>query len=188
MTTLAALWLPILLSAAFVFVASSVIHMVLPIHRGDYRKLPDEDSVRAALRGSSTPPGQYLIPCAASMKDMGSPEMVAKFREGPVGVLVVRPTGLPTMGKALGQWFAFCVVVGVFTAYLTGLALPPGAAGMQVFRIGATVALLGYGFSSVSDSIWKGVAWSTTLKFLLDGFVYALVSGATFAWLWPATA
>lgn len=188
MTTLAALWLPILLSAVFVFVASSVIHMLLPIHKSDYRKLPDEDAVRAALRGSPTPPGQYMIPCAASMKDLASPQMVAKFREGPVGVLVLRPAGAPTMGKALGQWFVLCIVIGVFTAYLTGLALAPGAPGMQVFRIGATVAVLGYGFSSVSDSIWKGVAWSTTLKFLFDGVVYALVSGATFAWLWPAAA
>lgn len=72
MTELASLWLPILLSALFVFVASSVIHMVLPIHRGDYRKLPQEDRVLDGLR-DVVPPGQYMFPCPDSMKDMGTP-------------------------------------------------------------------------------------------------------------------
>lgn len=43
MVTLSALWLPILLSAVIVFVASSIIHMAIPIHKNDYRQLPDED-------------------------------------------------------------------------------------------------------------------------------------------------
>jgi len=36
--------LPILLSAVFVFVASSVVHMVLPWHKGDYLQVPEEKS------------------------------------------------------------------------------------------------------------------------------------------------
>ena len=50
MVSLAALWLPIILAAVIVFIASSILHMVLPYHRGDYKKLPDEDKVSAALR------------------------------------------------------------------------------------------------------------------------------------------
>lgn len=184
MTTLALLWLPILLSAVFVFVASSVIHMALPIHKGDYRKLPDEAAALDALRRTAVAPGQYMFPCPTSMKDMGSPEMQAKYKQGPVGTLIVRRSGGVGMGTALAQWFAFCVVVSVFTAYLTGLARAPGEAG--VFRVAAAVATLGYAFSEVTHSIWKGIAWSTTAKFAFDGVVYALVTGATFAWLWPA--
>ena len=45
MVPIHALWLPILLSAVIVFVASSIIHMALPIHKSDYRKLPDEAKV-----------------------------------------------------------------------------------------------------------------------------------------------
>jgi hypothetical protein len=33
---LTGLWLPILLSAIIVFVSSSIMHMLLPYHRGDY--------------------------------------------------------------------------------------------------------------------------------------------------------
>jgi len=186
MTTIAALWVPILLSAVLVFVVSSIIHMAVQLHKGDYRGLPDEERAREALR--SVPPGQYMVPHAASMKECGTPEMQQKFRDGPVGVLVMRPAGMPGMGPALGLWFAFCIVIGVFVAYLTGLALAPGASYGQVFRIAATVAFLGHGFTSVNDSIWKGVSWGVTLKFVFDGALYALVTAGTFAWLWPDAA
>jgi hypothetical protein len=48
-TGITSLWLPILLSAVAVFVASSIVHMVMPWHKGDYQKVPDEDALRAAV-------------------------------------------------------------------------------------------------------------------------------------------
>ena len=56
MAFLADLWLPILLSAVFVFVASSVLHMVLPIHKGDYKKPPGEDAVLESMRDRASRP------------------------------------------------------------------------------------------------------------------------------------
>lgn len=187
MTSLAALWLPILLSAVFVFVVSSVIHMVLQIHKSDYKKLPDEDGIMDTLR-AKVPPGQYMFPCAGSMKEYGTPEMQARFKRGPIGTIIVRGPDGVNLGKALGQWFVFCLVVGFCTAYLAGLVLPPGAAAGKVFRIVGTTATLCYAFSSVSDSIWKGVSWSTTFKFVVDGILYGLATGAAFMWMWPAAA
>lgn len=183
MATLVALWLPILVSAVFVFVVSSVIHMALPIHKGDYGGMPQEGRVLDTLRGT-VPPGQYRFPYATSMKECGTPEMKAKFERGPVRTIVI-VNGM-NMGKALGQWFVFCLVIGVFVAYLTGLALPWGAEGMRVFRFTGTIAVLAHASSSVCDSIWKGVKWSTTCKFVFDGVLYGLTTGAAFAWLWPA--
>jgi hypothetical protein len=188
MVELSALWLPIVLSAVLVFVASSVIHMVVPIHRGDYTKLPGEDAVLAAMRSQGVQPGQYMFPCPSSMKDMCTPEMQQKFTQGPVGTLVVRPSGPPAMGKNLVQWFLYTLVIGFCTAYVCHLALGPGTAGMSVFRVAGAVALLPYAVTYVTDSIWKGVRWSTALKFVFDGLVYALLTGAAFAWLWPAAA
>lgn len=186
MTSLAALWLPIVLSAVFVFVVSSVLHMVVQWHKDDYRKLADEDGVLDAMRKLGVSAGQYMFPSAGSMKEFGTPEMQAKFKRGPVGTLIVRsPAGI-NMGKALLQWFVFCVFVGFFVAYATSINLGPGAEGMRVFRVAGTVAMLCYSFSSVPDSIWKGVSWSTTAKFVVDGVLYGLATGAAFAWLWPA--
>lgn len=186
MVSLTALWLPILVSAVLVFLVSSVVHMVLPHHKSDMSPLPDEEAVGAALRSKPLPPGEYVLPYCADMKEMGSPEFVARMERGPVAMLSVFPNGPWNMGKNLGQWFVYCIVVSVFVAYLAGLALPAGAESMRVFRFTATVALLGHGFSSVSNSIWKGVSWGTSFKFFLDGLAYALAAAGAFAWLWPA--
>ena len=71
MVSIFSLWLPILLSAVAVFVASSLIHMVLRYHSRDYKRLPSEDDVMDALRPFDLPPGDYMVPCrnARRMKD-----------------------------------------------------------------------------------------------------------------------
>ena len=76
MVHIPALWLPIILSAVLVFVASSLIHMVLGYHKADYRKVPDEDRVMDALRPFNIPPGDYLMPCPTSAADMKNPAFV----------------------------------------------------------------------------------------------------------------
>src|SRR5215469_2657597 len=95
---LATLWIPIVLSAVIVFIASSIIHMVLPYHRSNYRKLPDEDTVVTALRGAGLTPGLYHFPFCTH-KEMKSPEMQEKFKQGPVGFITLFPSGPMNMGK-----------------------------------------------------------------------------------------
>ena len=111
--------------------------------------------------------------------------MVEKFKQGPVGFINVKPSGPPAMGKYLGTWFAFCVVIGIFCAYVASRTLGPGTEYLMVFRITGTVAFVAYGVSSVSESIWKAQQWSTTGRFLVDGLVYSLLTGGVFGWLWP---
>lgn len=186
MVSLTALWLPILLSAVFVFIVSSIIHMALPIHKGDFKKLPGEEKILAEMRAKAVRPGTYMFPCADSMKNCGSPEMVEKYKLGPVGFMTVIPSGAPGMGKNLVQWFVYSIVIGVFVAYLAKLGLKPGDVYMPVFRLTGTAAILGYAIGALPDSIWKGQKWSITLKFVFDGVVYGLVTGGTFGWLWPS--
>ncbi len=188
MVTLADLWLPILLSAVLVFVVSSVIHMALQLHKADYQKLPGEPEVLGAMRAQGVAPGHYVFPCAGSMKDMASPDMIAKFRQGPVGFLIVRPAGSPAIGKSLVQWFLFSIAISVVVAYAAKLALARGDAFGEVFRVSGTAAILGYAFGHIQDSIWKGLSWSISLKFAFDGVLYGLVTGLAFAWLWPSAA
>jgi hypothetical protein len=185
MVPLLDLWLPILVAAVLVFVVSSVIHMALPIHKGDMKKLPNEERLLAAMRAERVAPGSYMFPCAGSMKEMGAPEFVAKMNSGPVGNMNVLPNGPWAMGKSLTQWFLLSLVISACAAYLAGMVLGPGAATKTVFRITSTAALLGYAVSPVDNSIWKGVSWSISAKFFFDGLLYALATGAAFAWLWP---
>jgi len=185
MVPISALWLPILLSAVIVFIASSIMHMVLPLHKSDYRKLPDEDRVLDALRAASITPGPaYHFPFTTH-KEMKQPEVVEKFKRGPVGLITVFPSGPPAMGKFLAQWFVYCLVVGVFVAYLTGRTRAPGTYYLEVFRIAGTVAFLGYSVALIQESIWKAQPWSVTFKHIFDGLIYGLLTAGTFGWLWP---
>ncbi|HKD45019.1 MAG TPA: hypothetical protein VKD24_05130 [Candidatus Angelobacter sp.] len=184
MTGLASLWLPILLSAVLVFVASSIIHMVLPWHKSDYPKMASEDKVMDALRPLAIPPGDYMVPRPASRSDLRSPEFVEKMNKGPVMMMTVMP-GAMSMGRNLGQWFVYCVVVGFFAAYVTGRALPPGTNYLQVFRFVGTTAFMGYTLALWPMSIWYRRAWTITIKSTIDGLIYALLTAGTFGWLWP---
>lgn len=186
MVSITSLWLPILLSAVIVFVASSIFHMVLPFHKGDVRKTPREDEVQAALRSFSIPPGDYAIPCAGSMADMKSPTFIEKLTKGPVVYMTVAPPmPRPSMGPALVQWFIYALVVGVFAAYIAGRALGPGAPYLQVHRFAGATAFIGYSLALAQQSIWYKRSWRTTLLSMFDGLIYGLLTGGTFGWLWP---
>lgn len=185
MVTIAALWLPIVLSGVLVFVVSSIIHMVFKYHRSDFAPMPDEAATRAALGKQQLSPGQYVVPCVRDMKEMRSPEMVRKRAEGPVAFITVLPNGPVNMGKQLLLWFLYSIGIAVFVAYLTSRMLAPGTAYLQVFRLAGTIAFLGYAGAVVWTGIWKGVPWSNVGKDVFDGLVYALLTAGAFAGFWP---
>ena len=184
MVPLTALWLPILLSAIIVFVASSIMHMVLPYHRSDYQRLPDEDKLLAALRAAGLKRGLYIFPFCTH-KEMKSPALIEKYKQGPVGMMTLLPSGAPVMPKFLSMWFVYCLIIGLFVAYLTGRTVTPGAHYLAVFRVAGTAAFLAYGLGHLSNGIWKGQTWSVTIKEVIDGLVYGLLTAGTFGWLWP---
>ena len=185
MVSLASLWLPILLSAVLVFVASTLIHMVLKYHAADYRALPNEAAFRAAFSATHVPPAQYIIPHISDMKQMGSPEHIAKLTEGPVAVLNVRPNGVIGMGKSLGQWFLFSLVVSACAGFIASGVLPVGTEYKMVFHTVALIAFLAYAAGQLPAAIWMGKPWSIAAKEVLDGLIYGLVTAGTFGWLWP---
>jgi len=185
MVPLVSLWLPILLSAVVVFIASSIFHMVLPYHNKDLRKVPAEDEVMNALRKFNIPPGDYALPCAAGPKDMNNPGFIDKMKKGPVILMTVIPSGPPAMGKNLVLWFLYCLAVSIFSAYITGRALTPGVEYLSVFRFAGATAFIGYTVALWQNSIWYRRAWTTTLKSTFDGLVYALLTAGMFGWLWP---
>lgn len=182
---LTSLWAPILLSAVFVFIMSSIIHMALGYHAGDYSKLPAEEDAMAALRKLGIPPGDYFIPKASSAKDMKNPEFVKKLELGPVGSLTILPPGGFAMGKRLVWWFVYSVVVGLFAACLAATVHPAGTPYKVVFHTVALVAFAGYALALWQSPIWKSTKVSTTVKMTFDGLLYALLTAGTFGWLWP---
>lgn len=185
MVTVISLWLPIVLSAVMVFIASSIIHMVLTYHRSDFKKLPSEDEVMEALRQIGVPPGEYIFPCPDNPKAMKEAAFKEKLERGPVAFMTVM-SGDFNMGKSLVQWFFYCIAMGIFSAYIAGRALGPGAEYMEVFRFVGAAAFGGYALALMHNSIWYKRAWGTTFKSMADGLVYAMLTAGIFGWLWPA--
>lgn len=186
MVCVLSLWLPILLSAVLVFAVSSIIHMLLKYHSTDFRKVPAEDAVMDSLRPFQIPPGDYVLPYAGSSEAMRSKEYMEKLQKGPAAFMTVVENKPPSMGKSLTLWFLYCILVGIFAAYITGRALQPGAEYLSVFRFAGCTAFLGYSAALLQNSIWYKRSWSSTFKSMFDGLVYALVTAGTFGWLWPA--
>jgi hypothetical protein len=185
MNDLPQLWLPILVTAVSVFVASSLIHMVLKWHNSDYRKLPNEDDVAAALRAGSAAPGQYMLPHCGDMKDMQKEEVQKKFREGPVAMLTLRKPGPPSMGPALLQWFILNIVVAVVAAMLALQSFGLYADSHRAGHLVGMVSFLTYAGGSLQAGIWMGKPWSSVAKDVLDGLIYGTISALVFMYLWP---
>lgn len=182
--SLLSLWLPIVLSAVGVFILSSLIWTVFQWHNSDWKKLPDEDGVLATLKGVS--PGQYATPYAGSAKERKDPEWQRKAREGPTAMVTVCKGDPTAMGKQLVQWFIYCLVISIVVAAVAVATLSPGDGFMLVFHSVAIYAAMTYSGGHAMGAIWFGHSWSRAVKNIVDGFLYALVTGMIFAWLWPA--
>lgn len=185
MVSWSALALPAALSAVLVFVVSSLVHMVLKWHNTEYGKLANEDEVRAALNKGGAKPGMYVLPHCTDHKQLGEPALQKKFAEGPVGLLVLRPAGPPSLGAPLSKWFLYSLVVSLIAGYVARSTLAPGADYLAVFRVVGVSAWLAYAWQAPSDAIWKGIPMASVIKYMTDGLMYALVTAGAFAWLWP---
>lgn len=182
--SLASLWLPILLSAVVVFVASAIIWMATPLHKHDYKDPGDkEDAILNMVRSANLKPGMYYVPWCQN-KNQKDPAVIARMKEGPWAMLCVQG-GPPNMGKMLGLWFFHLVIVSLFVAYLASHSLSPGATYLQVFQVVGTAALLAYGGYALPLSIWHGTPWSQLPARLIDGVLYALLTAGIFGWQWP---
>ncbi|HEX6575885.1 MAG TPA: hypothetical protein VF042_13025 [Gemmatimonadaceae bacterium] len=185
MTGIVMLWLPILVSAAIVFVASALIHMLSPWHKGDYVRLSNENEFRSAVGPLDLPPGDYMVPHPQSRENLRSPEFLAKANQGPNVIMTVLPKGMPGMGRNLALWFLYVLLVGVLCAYVAGRSTPPGAVYMHVFQLVSTVAFIAYAVALWQMSIWYRRSWNTTFKATVDGLIYGLLTAGAFGWLWP---
>jgi hypothetical protein len=184
MVSLMQLWLPILLSAVFVFIASSLLNMLLSFwHRSDYHGFSNEDEVRAAMRKGMNGGGMYNVPFCLPDK-MNDPEMLKKMEEGPLAMVSLKPGAKFNLGVPLLQWFLLCLLISLIAAMLS-MVLPVGAPPSHVFHTLALAGLLGHSMGPITSGIWWAHPWRSVFKYIVDGIIYALIIGATFMWLWP---
>lgn len=186
MVSIVSLLLPIVVSAAVVFLVSSILHMVFTYHDSDFKQLPSESNIANDLSKHNIPPGDYVLPYAKDNKERNTQEFKDKLNRGPVAFITVFPAGQQGMGSSLAMWFLYSIIVGIFAAYVAGRALEPGAHYLTVFRFAGVTAFVGYSLALLQNSIWYKKSWSATLKSMFDGLIYALFTAGVFGWLWPA--
>jgi hypothetical protein len=185
MSAFIALWLPTLVSAVAVFILSSIFHMVLPWHRSDYPALPNEPAVLDALRPLNIPPGEYMAPRPADGADMKSPEFLEKMNRGPVITLNVQKPGMVGMGRPLGLWFLYLVIVAALAGHIAYLAFHETGDSHDVFHTVGLASFLGYVAALWQGVIWYRRPWLAVLKSTIDGTVYAVATGMIFVYFWP---
>lgn len=185
MVSLADLWLPILVGAAVLFIASSIIWMATPLHKHDYKNPGDkEESILSFLKSAALAPGVYYVPwCQGKEKD---PAVQEKMKAGPWAMVLVQP-GPPNMGKMLGLWFVHLLIVTTIVAYVAANAgLAPGERYLSVFRVVGATALLAHAGYALPLSIWHGLPFKQLTGKVIDGLIYALLTAGVFGWLWPS--
>lgn len=181
MVELTSLWLPIILSSMALFFIGFLTWMVLPIHKGDWQSLPDEDTFGQAVRDLNVQPGNYMFPFCAGAEQMKDEAFITKQKQGPVGVIQIwQETG--SMGKQLGCQFFYYIVVGFCIAYLATIGVPAGADFMTVFRFVATAGMLIYSAAVVPSAIWFR---ARITGHIIDGVLFGIATGIVFALLWP---
>jgi hypothetical protein len=177
--------LPALLSAVAVFIVSSIIHMVLPWHKGDYRRLDQEDAVMDALRPFNIPAGDYMVPRPSGMADMRSPEFAEKLKRGPVVIMTTWPSGSMSMKNNLIGWFVFSFVIAFVAGHLAyGATHGSNPDGRVIFHTVGLAAFLGFAGGLWQMSIWYHRSLGTTIRSTIDGLIYGAITGFIFCWMW----
>jgi hypothetical protein len=160
--------------------------MPVQVDTVDYRKLANEDDVRAAVRAGSPAPGQYIIPYCSDPKEFEKPEMMQKLLDGPVGVMMLRQPCAPKMGRCWAAGSGSTSRSRRSRVISHAACFPRRRASSASAVSWVRVTFVAYAAGPVSQAIWWGKPWSSASKELLDAFIYALVSALAFAALWPA--
>jgi hypothetical protein len=85
------------------------------------------------------------------------------MKAGPVGNMSILPSGDMNMGKLMGQWFVYSLVIAVIAAYVTGRTRAQGAPYLEVFRVSGAVTFCCYSVAHWQNWIWWGKGTRFTL-------------------------
>lgn len=179
------LWLPIVVSAAFVFIASAAIWMATPMHKNDYKNLGDkEDAVLSVLKNEKLAPGIYCVPWMMCEKGADQKAATERYNAGPWATLAVSASK-PSFPMSLILWFINCLLISAMVGYITFHTLPNNPHYLKVFQAAGTAATLAYCGYLLPLAAWHSVPMKQLPAKFIDGMIYACVTAGTFGWLWP---
>lgn len=181
---MAQLVVPILVSAVAVWFYSALAWMVMGHHAADTQQAPDEDALMAAIRTLGIGPGTYGFPRPATKAECRDPKFMEKWKAGPTGLLNV--WGPMSMGRNMALSFGLYLLVSVGVAYIGSAAFAPGAPFGRVMQALGTAGVMAYVIAALPHAIWFQTRRQAVLSCAFDGLVQGLITGAIFAWMWPA--
>lgn len=178
------LWLPILVSAVAVWVASALAWTALGHHKKDMQELTPqaEEELKQVLSRHGVTPGVYGYPNFNSFKGKSKEEVAA---------MMTRPMGILRVWRGMGMagpmvfGFVWSLIIGVLIAYIGHPVLPKGTEFAKVMQVLGTAGVLAYAFGGVVNDVWFQESKRAMVLCFIDGVVYGLITGAIFAWLWP---
>lgn len=178
------LWLPIVLSAAFVWFWNFLSWAVLDLHAKDYSGVPSEHSFLAALRPLNLPPGNYSFPHAETRAQRSGQAFLDNCKGGPIGILKVWPTTI-NMATPMIASFVLCLVVAFLLAYLASVTLKPGDPFGRIMQVIGTAGVLAHCVGFWPGGIWFRAKLRALVITTFDGLVAGFGTAAIFAAFWP---
>lgn len=178
------LWLPMLVAAVLLQIASTILWAVLPWHKPDVNPVPDQAAFDAATKPLGLKPGFYLSPTTHDMKECKSEAFQKRYAEGPWMSLNVYPAR-PSMGKNMALTFLVFVAACAVIGYVASAAIPEGASYLHVFRVTGACGILAFVFGGLPNDIWFGKPTRWCVTGLIDAVIYAMLVAGTFAAFWP---
>jgi hypothetical protein len=139
----------------------------------------------AAIRSLNLAPGDYAVPNPRLPGGGRNPEFIPKFERGPSFHMTVMDPGRMNMGRYMGTWFLFTLLISAIAGWVTGSIVASGGNPRAVFHFSAIITACSYGFGAWPLSIWYHRKWSTAFKGTFDAILYGLATGAVFMWMWP---
>ena len=89
------------------------------------------------------------------------------------------------MGPYLSRQFVFHLVISILVGYLASRLVTGGSGFTRVFHFTSIIAALAYVGALFPEAIWYQQPRNYVIGKVVDGVVWALLTGLAFAWLGP---
>jgi hypothetical protein len=149
--------------------------------------MPNEDLVLLAMRNSIPEAGFYffpapnLSPMSKEQKAAEQERYLAKFKQGPTGILVYKPGGEDSnFGKLLGIQFLIGLVGAFIAAWILGVTVSATAYGSRVMIV-VLMGLLAEIYIVLPYWNWYGFPANYAIGHILGGILTWAVAGLAMA-------
>jgi hypothetical protein len=176
-----------LAGGVLVFLVSGILHSSTKLAEVGIRGIPNEDIVLMAMRNSIAEPGFYffpapnLSPMPKEQRQAEQSRYLAKYKQGPTGILIYKPGG---EDLNYGTLLAIQFLIGLLAAFLVAWILGATASATTYGTRVMIVVLIGL-FAEIYINLpywnWYGFPMNYTIGHLLGGVLSWAVAALAMA-------